>query len=372
MNRDDEQHQMDDAMLDAMLAQARWPAPGAHREQRLRGFWLSMSRGSAARFWPDRYWAWRYWAVAAGMGLLLGVWAAWELLPRHRAVEPPQTVRHDSAPLRDQKLTAPPARPTFATNRPGRIIVRPPNALEMAMLLSAGRPSLRGPGQLKTPEARIARAVAALSGINQSWLESGIRSALRPDSRRYVLAAQMLAATATADQLPMLLRLDRNPLSREAGVAGLARVAPPELLSSLLPSHADPTQRRQLLAGMLRGDLARAAPVYLQCVRDPGMTETALDALNDTPTSADVFFQYLNDPHEDIRLAATRVLGRIDGPRTTAILATMAEQNHNRREALMALAESRGPEARQFLASAQASGPMAGAARSIMLEYHHK
>jgi hypothetical protein len=372
MNRDDEQHQMDDAMLDAMLAQAHWPAPGADREQRLRGFWLSMPRDSAAQNRAGRYRAWRYWAVAAGVGLLLGVWAAWELLPRHRAIEPRTTVRHDSAPLHDQKLNAPPARPSFAANRPARIFVRSPNALEMAMLISADRASLRVPGRLKTPEARVARAVAALSGMNQGWLESGIRSALRPDSRRYVLAARMLAATATVDQLPMLLRLDRNPLSREAAVASLTRVAPPELLASLLPSHADPAQRRQLLAGMLRGNLSRAAPVYLQCVRDPRTTETALAVLNDAPISADVFFPYLNDPHDDIRLAATKVLGRIDGPRTTAILATMAEQNHNRREALMALAESSGPEAREFLALAQASGPMAGAARSIMLEHHHK
>jgi hypothetical protein len=46
----------------------------------------------------------------------------------------------------------------------------------------------------------------------------------------------------------------------------------------------------------------------------------------------------------------------------------MAEQNQSRREALIALADSRGPEAQRFVAAASMDGTLGPTVRSILSE----
>lgn len=179
-------------------------------------------------------------------------------------------------------------------------------------------------------------------------------------------AANLLAAVASSSAIPMLLELNRDGVTQTAAVVGLARVADPILLAKLARANADADQQRTLIAGILRSGNTN---VYLDLVMDSGMSLTALGALDATPgISTDSFFAALYDPHVPVRLAAARVLGRIDGPETTARLVAMAERNQNRREALIALADSRGPEARQFLATARMSGPLVATVRSILLD----
>jgi HEAT repeat protein len=180
--------------------------------------------------------------------------------------------------------------------------------------------------------------------------------------------ARLIAATATSESIPLLIKLDGSQDTRDAAVAGLVRVAPPGLLVTLAKSHTNASQRRQLITALLALNPPEMAGGYLELVRDPATSKDALACLDEARPPTDVFFARLDDPHVSTREAAASVLGRIDGPQTTARLVGMARRNRNRREVLMALADSRGPEARQFLMTNQTSGPLAGPIRSALLQ----
>ena len=212
------------------------------------------------------------------------------------------------------------------------------------------------------------RAVGLLKRLNPRVLESRWPHVLHTAGSRRRTVARLIAATATPQSLPLLLKLDGSPDTRDDAVDGLARVAPPALLVTLARSHSNAAQRRELIAGLLRREPSEMAGGYLELVRDPATSRDALACLDDVRRPIDVFFARLDDPRVAIREAAARVLGRIDGPQTTARLIAMARRNHNRREALLALADSRGPEARRFLLTNEASGPLAGPIRSVLLQ----
>jgi hypothetical protein len=74
----------------------------------------------------------------------------------------------------------------------------------------------------------------------------------------------------------------------------------------------------------------------------------------------------LNDPVVERRIAAALVLGRIDGPVLTQRLIAMVAADQNRREAMIALASSRGKEARAFVEQAATSPQLSGLARSTL------
>jgi HEAT repeat protein len=211
-------------------------------------------------------------------------------------------------------------------------------------------------------------AIKLLSTLEPRRREADLaRIIFSDDPRRSRAASQLVAATATADSIPLLLQMDRSPATRAAAVPALARLCPPELLATLARSHADPEPRRTLIAGLLATPEGTAQ--YLNLVLDASTSSDAFAALDRVPSPpTQGFFAALYDPHIGTRLAAARVLGRIDGPETTARLVAMAEQNQSRREALIALADSRGPEAKQFLQEAKRGGPLAGAVRSILID----
>jgi HEAT repeat protein len=82
----------------------------------------------------------------------------------------------------------------------------------------------------------------------------------------------------------------------------------------------------------------------------------------------ELIFSELNNPRIAMRTVAARALGQIDGPATTARLVEMVTADTNRREALMALAYSNGPEAKEFLARALSSATLRSAVRSVLLQ----
>lgn len=352
---------MDDAALDALLRQARWPelAPGA--ERRLGRHWRALQTNRSRL----------YVLIAASVLIVLGVWTTLTgVLRQHRATplalhnEQRGTGMIPPAPGAAEPPAAAPAQ--FVT-----IVWRAPTAVELAILrVRSGDAAAHDGTHIRraSPQMPLASLLAGLTGIDPDRFEGAIRQALRPSPRRLQSAAKVLAATASIDQLPLLLWLDRDPTTRPAAVTGLARVAPWDLLAILARTHQEAQQRRRLLAAMLARDPQRAAGAYLEFVRDEQTRDLALAVLDDVPVPSDAFFVYLNDRLADTRRAAARVLARIDGPRTTAILVALAERNQNRREALLALAESRGPEARRFLQLAGSSGPLSAVVRSVLHE----
>ena len=342
MSENREQHEMDDRELDSLLAEARWPAPTRKTQEHLASYWLSLH----PQPWISR------WSIAAAVFLAVSVGISVYLSRPVRTT--PQIARH-----------APPSQiaPTItqaSMPRSDLITSRPPSRLELAMLAVIEKESSRKPlgksdrSGAPTPQDLRAELVEKMRTGNLSQRQA---------------AAREFASAARAKDIPTLLEMDQTPELRDFAVPGLSRLAPPALLGSLARKH-DGTQQRLLIAALLGRPAEQIADQYLQLVVDQSTRHAALVALDQAgAVSTDLFFAALDDPHVSIREAAAMVLGHIDGPQTTARLVAMAAQNRDRREAIIALADSRGGEARKFLQEASIAGPLAGTVRSVLLEH---
>jgi len=132
-----------------------------------------------------------------------------------------------------------------------------------------------------------------------------------------------------------------------------------------------PTERRQVLLVTLLNDASvESIRVYLDSVAKGATKDVslaALDGVRDPPV--DRFIAALRDPLVERRIAAARALGYIDGPALTSRLIRMAEKDESRREAMIALACSRGEAAQRYVDRAATSGPLLGLARSVRVQF---
>jgi hypothetical protein len=127
--------------------------------------------------------------------------------------------------------------------------------------------------------------------------------------------------------------------------------------------------RRESLVQLVTRDSPRGSRICCELAADAStrsLVLSAIDAVQKPPVEQ--FIELLSDSRVEMRLAAARILGHIDGPDLTHRLASMAQQNENRREAMMALVASRGPEAKQFVREASKAGALAGVTRSILAQ----
>jgi hypothetical protein len=144
----------------------------------------------------------------------------------------------------------------------------------------------------------------------------------------------------------------------------VATEAPPQPLAPVPP--ADSGGRQQWLARALS---EARVDLYLKYVRDPATRDDALAATERVQhPPLNQLLDALDDPHEDVRLAAARVLGRIDGPVTTAALVRRVNDPAIRREVLAALMFSDGPEAATFLRAARGDPRLAAQVHSLELQ----
>jgi hypothetical protein len=121
--------------------------------------------------------------------------------------------------------------------------------------------------------------------------------------------------------------------------------------------------------GLLDEGSQRSVREYLKDVVNPETRSAALSVLDEKRDwPVEVLIACLNDSHVDTRLAAARALGRINGPELTQRLANMARRDRNRREAMFALACSRGDEAKRFVRESAQSGPLVSVTRSILVQ----
>jgi hypothetical protein len=107
---------------------------------------------------------------------------------------------------------------------------------------------------------------------------------------------------------------------------------------------------------------------YLERVADEQTRADALaelDRMKSPPTEQ--LLGFFTDSRADLRVAAALALGRIDGPVLTRRLIEMIERDQSRREAFIALASSRGRDARLYVRGAAASEQYASLARSAMI-----
>ena len=131
------------------------------------------------------------------------------------------------------------------------------------------------------------------------------------------------------------------------------------------PTSTTWTTKREM--GRAEWDEVKATGAFSSRLASLAAAVTAAMTVAAVPAPAAISLPLpLNDPHVDRRIAAALVLGRIDGLVLTRRLIEMVAADQNRREAFIALASSRGAEARAFVRQAAQSEPLAGLARSTL------
>jgi HEAT repeat protein len=173
-------------------------------------------------------------------------------------------------------------------------------------------------------------------------------------------AMRLLGEVGSSASVPELLRAVGETKLHTAAIDALSRIADAQTINQLVRDETSLELRRVLLAALLgRGEPASLSS-YLSYVasKEYGATALAATELVSNPPM-ERLFAALNSTSEFDRLAAARVLGRIDGPETTQRLITLLEQGQNRQEACVALLSSRGEEAATFVSSAQTNPTLA-------------
>ena len=322
----------DDEALDRLLAEARWPEPGEASQRRVL---QAYHEARSVRLWlPLTYAA----AAAIVLALVIG-----GLIVRR---DQSRRVVVNSEP----HLPAPSEVPAVA--------VRAPTMGERAILLTAQPPVKR---------ANVATRPHLLS------LSDGIAQVIAggdPDE-----IAKLLATNHSAGALERSLlqrRGSANAAVSDACSRLLLEVASIETLSALAQQTGDAEMRTRLFSALLRRDPQRASESFLRFVEDPQRSDEALAALHAVPRDViEQMFRRLDDPSVRTRMAAARVLGRIDGPVITQRLAQMVWRNENRREALAALVSSGGSDAASFVAKAKRQVALASEIRAVETELNN-
>jgi predicted esterase YcpF (UPF0227 family) len=181
-------------------------------------------------------------------------------------------------------------------------------------------------------------------------------------------AVRLLAESGNPAVVPTLLQAGNMPRLRIEAARAVARLADTQTIHEIVRQATDTEMQRILLAGLLaRGDAA-ALTDYLNDVQSDTLGETALSAaeLVQNPP-IELLFEFLQSPSELNRVAAARVIGRIDGPATTQRLIAMIEQGTSRQEVCVALLSSRGQEAVNFVANARENPMLAGMLQTARL-----
>jgi HEAT repeat protein len=206
------------------------------------------------------------------------------------------------------------------------------------------------------------------STCDRSRLESNLAAAIVDAfGLRRRAAVSLLCELATVESLPLLWRLadepDAGPLVRPA----LGRLAPPEQLAAFDARRLERAARGRMLADACRASRGRPVQENLMVISP----ETESIAATKSPAADPVvaaLLQQLSDRRVDTRLSAARELARRDDPAVVQMLVRLVENNISRREALLALASSKCPEARAFLEQAQSAHGLAGPIRSVIAQ----
>jgi len=401
-----------DDSLDQLLREACWPeaSPGTvtRLTQRWDAVWIARRRREAL--------LWRTAALAVAATLLAAATLGW---PRLRPTEKP-VVTNDAQPtVSDQPGPRHPAdvpspvvvRANENISRapvPSEVVPwRAPNALEELILAAHDRergqaaPSpaiaqhepnkkpattppvhLAGVARRKSPttskplsseQARVASAiqrVASEKRVDVAAVALELRKSAaiserllietldRGKSREQLAALRLLAEIGSPLSVVPVFRAAHESALHATALETLARLADPSVLGELARSERNPELQRSLLAALLARGEPNALDVFLSFVEYEPTTETALAAaqtLKDPPM--DLLFASLSVPLESQRIAAARVIGRIDGAATTQRLIGMVDSGVNRHEACIALLSSRGPEAMQYIDTATRRDP---------------
>lgn len=283
MSQDNFQPHPDEAALDALLDQARWPEPSPQSTERLHTYWLSLhEEHSHRRIWPLVA------ATAAAVALIVA--GSWFLIG---------PFDHHHTPS----------------------LVRRPDSVAIPLAVTQSMPS-RPPTDL---ELAIYRRLTNVPHQKQ----------LSP----------MTTSPAARPLFTLLAYLPAGP-PRHPAAPPSPTLAIYAASSSTLPSnfYSTTARDRNLTINALvdHGPESSAAAVLNLLADSTTAAETSAALRRQSVKWTDLLFDALSDPRENVRLSAAAVLADIDGPVITRRLAGLTS-GPARREAVAASFKSIPP-----------------------------
>jgi hypothetical protein len=206
---------------------------------------------------------------------------------------------------------------------------------------------------VRHPDRRVPDVAQPLLADRQ-WSEAALAARVRQFSgAEKVAAIRLLADIATPRSLGLMRQYSEFPEVHADVLRGMARLCDCASLGRLAVEERDSSLRQELLSMLLaRGDLA-SVRTFLERVDDLQTSADALSCLRlATDAPVDALFRCLCGPLLAQRMAAARVLGRLDNPMVSHRLIALVGLGTYRQEAIVALLSSSEPTARQFLAAA--------------------
>jgi PBS lyase HEAT-like repeat-containing protein len=185
-------------------------------------------------------------------------------------------------------------------------------------------------------------------------------------------AIRLLGELGDPASVPALLRAAGEKSLHSVAIGALSRIADAPTIDQLVRDETSTDLQRVLLAALLGRDEPVALGIYLNYVDSKTYGPTALAATEQVSNPPmERLFSTLHSTSEFERLAAARVLGRIDGPATTERLIALLEEGQSRQEACVALLSSRGEEAANFVSNARTNPTLATLlqAASVLLSH---
>ena len=342
--------------LDDFLAQASWPEPSRDSTERLAARWNELSR---RRIIP---WRTLLPIAAAAAGLLVALGAA-IVLTKSAFDRASRSVTIATPPTAPHSLPAALPIPPEATTPVGR----EPSPAEWVLIRAADRRAAAAPSRPPAPVVPARSSNETTAAARGARLAAFIAAA---DGQVDRATAKEFCATATPADLPLVLKLSRQPAVRDETVGALCRLADAAQLSQLARADWPSPQRRRFIAALVQRKSPDALQRYLDLVNEPACRADALAAMRsiaDPPV--DQLLPQLCGLRADLRVAAAAALAQVDRPAVTRrLIALAAADGPCRGNAFLALATSRDDDARRFVQRAAASDELAPWAKSALAQ----
>jgi hypothetical protein len=231
-------------------------------------------------------------------------------------------------------------------------------AAEAAMVSAAVDRLVIGTELVTGTKVDVVKVGAELSISSPNHEKLLLQTLSRGTRPQQIVALHLLAETGSSASVGPLLRAAEESQLHSASVETLARLADPSVVSEMARVEPNGELRRTLMAALLARGEPAALEEFLSFVENDRTADAALAAAQSVKQPPmDLLFSTFSQPLEAHRIAAARVIGRIDGATTTQRLITMIELGVNRHEACIALLSSRGREATQYVNAAAQRDP---------------
>ncbi|HVU86840.1 MAG TPA: hypothetical protein VHD36_05940 [Pirellulales bacterium] len=368
-------HDKQDAALDRLLAEARWPEPAPEQLARLRDHWRGLSRARRRR-----QFVLAGAAVAAAVLAIAGVTALWRtergsmtatVAPEIAVVrpKPPAVVKQErkepsAAPLvRDPTLYE---RVILASYAEGH--VRPRKVAAKSKRASAAH--IAADKSSNGPLANLPLSADSIAQRAGNLIVSGFRyyEQFRTAARRR--GEQLVARTAALARRSQAVALAASPAGK--AVESVVRTGEVANIVDMLVRQPHRELRRRLLRELLVRGTEESVGAFLTFVALPQSRAEALAALETVgPQPSAALLAFLRSPQAEVRNAAALALANSTNPEVIAALAAALGDAGQRQPALVALLLNPSAQAAAVLQEARGDLYLMASVRAAEFELQH-